>query len=366
MRAFFLALLLATPVLADPIPGLDDPAFRDPFELALQGDDPTALLDLHAAAEAGNTAALLALPQAQYWLRTTVPLTQRKVLARVNGMPLAEAYAAAHPTAALWALGDPGTDMDALLQRAFALFEANEPDKATFLFMTWVNQTGGYNQLPAGFWDHPVPPWAMAQVLRGRLIDNGITEPAEGDALVVDRLMSDDPAAWITLAAFADRAPETNAKAHFDRLYAMITKAGLTKVEAERRMAEVLPALRALQRVDPILAPATAEAAAAIFRTEPGFQPLVTLCASACPQTKDQCTTAFVAAFGHPYGRATLSQPLTSLISTEDFFATPRGRLILLRSTRGALGDDPATSSALAAARQIDACLADAILAVIP
>ena len=81
---------------------------------------------------------------------------------------------------------------------------------------------------------------------------------------------------------------------------------------------------------------------------------------------RDRCTTAYVAGFGHPFGRAAQSQPLTALISTEDFFATPRGRLLLLRSTRGALGDTPATSPALAAARQIDACLADAILAANP
>ena len=74
MRAVLLALFLATPGLtspglAEPVPGTDDPAFRAPFDRALQGDDPTALLELHAAAEAGNVAALLALPAASDWLR---------------------------------------------------------------------------------------------------------------------------------------------------------------------------------------------------------------------------------------------------------------------------------------------------------
>jgi hypothetical protein len=232
--------------------------------------------------------------------------------------------------------------------------------------MTWVNQTGGYSDLPPGFFDHPVPPWAMALVLRGRLIDNGITSPAEGDALVVERLKAQDPAAWFALAAFADNPPKTNVKAHYDRLYAIRVAADISQDEAERRMAAVLPALRAINRAELVLDPATAVGATELFRTDTTFQPLLTLCATACPQTEDQCATAFLAGFGHPYGRTTLDQPLTSLITTEDFFATPRGRLLLLRSTQGQLGDTPATSPALAAARASDACLADAILAAIP
>lgn len=366
MRALFLTLLLATPTLADPIPGADDPAFRAPFDRALQGDDPTALTELHAAAEAGNTAALLALPVASTWLRATLPFAERKKLGRVGGTPVAEAFAAADPTAALWNLGDTGTDMDALLTRAFSLYNAGEPDKATYLFMTWVNQTGGYIDLPPGFFDHPVPPWAMAQVLRGRLIDNGVTLPADGDALMVDRLKADDPAAWIALAGFAGLHRTDSAPPDTVRLAAIFRAAGITQDEGARRMAAAAPALKVISRATPILDPETAKAAAATFQDEPEFQPLLTLCATACPPSHDQCTTAFVAAFGHPYGRATLDQPLTSLISTTDFFATPRGRLLLLRSTRGALGDTPATSPALAAARQIDACLADAILAANP
>lgn len=363
MRAFLLALFLATPTHADPIPGADDPAFRAPFERALQGDDPTALTDLHAAAEAGNTAALLALPAASDWLRATLPFSTRKTLGRINGTPLAEAFAAANPTAALWALGDPGTDMDALLTRAFALYDAGEPDKATFLFMTWVNQTGGYVELPPGFFDHPVPPWAMAEVLRGRQIGAGYAPPSEGDALVVDRLKADDPAAWMALAAYAGLHNPDAPPPDLARLAAIFAATGIAQDEGARRMAAAVPAMKAFYRRGLALDHETAAAATALFHDEPEFQPLLTLCATICPQTRDQCAVAFVAGFGHPFGRATLYQPLASLISTEDFFDTPRGRLILLRSVRGALGDTPATSPALAAARQIDACLADGILA---
>jgi hypothetical protein len=369
MRAILLALFLATPtlptpILADPISGLDDPAFRAPFDRALQGDDPTALTDLHAAAEAGNTAALLALPAVSEWLRATLPFAERKKLARINGLPLAEALQAADPVAALWAMGDIGSDNDALLQRAFALYDAGEPDKATSLYMTWINQTGGFGPLPPDFFDHPAPPWATAHVMRGRLSDTFYAPPVEADAFVVDRLKAQDPAVWFALAGFAglhrtDAPPPDTA-----RLAAIFAAAGIPQDEAARRMQDTVPVLKVM-RYDPVDR-ATAEAATAAFRTEPEFQPLLTLCASICPDSQDQCTTAFVAGFGHPFGRATTAQPLTSLISTADFFATPRGRLTLLRATATTLGDDPAASPRLAAAREIDACLADAVIAAIP
>ena len=100
---------------------------------------------------------------------------------------------------------------------------------------------------------------------------------------------------------------------------------------------------------------------------DPTALPIVNdwLRATLCPETRDQCA-AHVAGFGHPYDRATLAQPLTSLILTADFFATPRGRLILLRSAASQLGGDPANAPTLAAARKIDACLADAVLAAVP
>lgn len=364
MRAFLLALFLSSPALADPIAGLDDPAFRAPFDRALQGDDPTALTDLHAAAEAGNQAALLALPAVNEWLRATLPFSERKKLARINSTPIAQAYAAADPTAALWALGDIGTDTDALLARAFALYDAGEPDKATTLYMTWINQTGGYGPLPPDFFDHPAPPWATAHVLWGRLNDSTFAPPVEADALAVQRLKAEDPSAWLSLAGHAGLHRDTGQKPDTARLAAIFKAAGIPQEDAARRMQAAIPVLRVM-RYEPV-DPATATAATAAFLSEPEFQPLLTLCATACPQTKDQCTAAFVAGFGHPYGRATTAQPLTSLISTTDFFATPRGRLLLLRSTAGAIGDDPANSPALAAARQIDACLADAILAARP
>ncbi|MCX7289245.1 MAG: hypothetical protein NTW20_17330 [Rhodobacterales bacterium] len=363
MRAFLLAILLSTPALADPIPGADDQAFRVPFDQALQSDDPASLVALHAAAEAGNTAALLALPTVSNWLRPALPFSERKKPGRINGQPIAEALNAADPVAALWAGGDIGSVTDRLLARAFALDDAGEPDKASVLFMTWVSQTGGYGPLPEGFFDHPVPPWAMAQVLRGRLIDNGITLPTEGDALLVQRLKAKDPAAWIALAGFAGLHRSDTPPVDTARLAAIFAAAGIPQGEAAREMQSAVPVLKVMG-YDPV-SREDAEAATAAFRSKPEFQPLLALCYSICPQTQDQCATAFVAGFGHPYGRATNAQPLTSLITTEDFFATPRGRLVLLRSLAGPLGDTPAASPRLSAARQIDACFADNLLAAV-
>lgn len=366
MRAILLAALLSTPALAEPIAGLDDPAFRAPFDRALQGDDPTALAEIHAAAEAGNQAAILALPVVSTWLRATLPFAERKKLARVGGTPMLEAFAAADPVAALWNMGEPGSDMDALLSRAFALYDAGEADKATSIFMTWVNQTGGYRPQPDTFFDPPVPDWAMADVLRGRLSDSVFATPAETDALIVSRLKADDPAVWIALAGWVGLHRSEAQPVDTTRLLGILTAAAVPQDVAARRMQEAVPILHAMRRGEQVLDAAAALAAASAFRSEPEFEPLLALCDAECPATADQCVTAFVAGFGHPYGRATMTQPLTALISTRDFFTTPRGRLILLSSTSGALGADPATSPALAAAREIDACLADAVLSSLP
>ncbi len=368
MRASVLAVLLALggPAVADPIQGLDDPAFRLPFDRALQGDDPTALKDLHAAAEAGNQAAILALPMVSDWLRATLPFSERKSLARINGVPMAEAFTSANPVAALWAMGDIASDTDTILDRAFALYDAGEPDKATQLFMSWVNQTGGYHPQPDSFFDHPTPPWAMAYVLWGRMQDTVFATEAETDALILSRIAANDPAVWIALAAYSGLHRSDPSLADPARLARIFAAAGITPEDATRRMQDALPVLRAIHRVEPVLTPDDAIAAAAAFHDEPGFQPLLVLCATECPATQNQCAAAYVAAFGHPYGRTTLAQPLTALIATKDFFATPRGRLILLRSAAGQLGAAPASSPALAAARKVDACLADAVLAAVP
>lgn len=362
MRAVFLALMLAGPALAEGVPGRDDPAFALPFARALQGDDPTALADLHAAAEAGNAAALLALPSVLMWLPPTGTLAERNRFRRVGGVPLAQAVSAADPVAAAWAAGDPGTDAGALLARAFALYAADEPDKATILFMAWLNGTGGFGDLPPGFWDQPVPPWAMALLLRGRLDNPDRSPPAAAEALLADRIRADDPAAWIALAAFAGLHVTGAPPPDTARLARIFRAAGVPQDSAARRMLAAAPVLR-VRRGDPLLDPGTVAEVVATLRDDPALRPVLSFCAATCPATADACATAFVAGFGPPVGSITEAQPLVSLIATDAFFTTPRGRFLLMQSVQGLVGDAPARSVFVRAARAVDACLADAVAA---
>ncbi|MDZ7906259.1 MAG: hypothetical protein U5N55_11175 [Cypionkella sp.] len=90
---------------AEAIQGSDDPNFRAPFERLLQGDDPTAVAEIYAAAENGNHAALLALPAVLTWMPPEGTLAERKRFRMVGGVPLWEAVAAASPVWAAWANG---------------------------------------------------------------------------------------------------------------------------------------------------------------------------------------------------------------------------------------------------------------------
>lgn len=362
MRAFLVAVFLAAPAWAEPVAGLDDPAFRAPFDRALQGDDPAAMADLHAAAEAGNTAALLALPSVLIWMPPTGTLAERNRFRRVGGVPLPEAVAAAHPAAALWAGGEPGQDMAALLGRAIGLYAAGEVDRATVLFLRWLGMTGGFGDLPPGFFDLPVPPQVMAQVLRGRLDRADRSPPEAADALLVDRLRADDPAAWIALAGFAGLHAPGAAPPDTARLARIFRVAEVPQDVAARRMLAAAPVLRAVM-ADPFLDPATAAEVTAIFRDDPTFGPVRALCAATCPATAEACATAYVAGFGHPVGRTTAAQPLAALMPSDAFHATPRGRLLSLQSLQGFVGEAPERSVHVKAARAIDGCLADAVTA---
>lgn len=362
MRAFLVAVFLAAPAWAEPVAGLADPAFRLPFERALQGDDPAALADLHAAAEAGNMAARMALPTVLIWMPPTGTLAERNRYRRLGGVPLAEAVAAAHPVAALWAGGEAGQDMAALLSRALGLYAVGEDERATALFLNWLGPTGGHGDLPPGFFDQPVPPHIMAQVLRGRLA-NPDRSPAEAtDALLADRVRADDPAAWIALAGFAGLHATGTPPPDTARLARIFRIAGVPQDVAARRMLDAAPVLRAIG-FDLLLDPAMAAKVTATFRDDPSFQPVRSLCAAICPATADACATAHVAGFGHPAGRTPGAQPFAALMPPEDFHATPRGRLVTLQWLGGLVGDAPERSAFVNAARAIDTCLADAVTA---
>lgn len=370
MRAILLALLLASPVRADPVAGIDDPAFRRPFETALETDDPVALIDLHKAALAGNTAALLALPTVLDWFGKDVPSSVRRQLFFVNGVSLYEALAEADPVAAAWGMmgGVGSSDMDALLDRAFTLYAAGEADKGTALFLLWQHQTQAYAPLPPGFFDQPVPDWAVAMHLQDRLVYVGGDYPAEAEALLAERLKLDDRAGWMGLALFTGLhlSPEFRVKVDQPRIDRILSLAGYTPAEGKARMAEVIPVLQALKGSVPMLDSETALTAVDTLEAEPEFAPLETFCEVRCPTTARACAAAYVAAFGHPHGKFADAQPFVSLISPKEFFSSPRGQKILLQSTDRLSGADRADSPVQTGIRQIDACLADVLLAPRP
>lgn len=366
MRPLLLMLLCAAPAHADPVAGTDDPAFRKPFERALQTDDPLALIELHRAAWAGNTAALLTLPAALDWFAKDVPSTVRQQIFMIDGVPLFDVLFKADPVAAAWGLqgGVGRSDMDDLLDRAYTLYAAGEAAKGTALFLTWESQTQAYTPLPPGFFDQPVPDWAIALHLQDRLTYLGGDYPAAAEVLVAERLKLDDPAGWMGLALYSGLhlPPENRGKVDQQRVDRILSTAGYTPTDGLARMTEVIPVLQVLRPPVPVLNAETALAATAVLAQEPEFVPLTAFCEARCPTSTPTCAVAYVAAFGHPYGNGLDAQPFVALISPQDFFASPRGQKVFLQSTHRLSGTDRAESPVQSALRKIDACLADAIL----
>lgn len=367
MRAFLLTLLFAAPALAEQVAGIDDPAFRQPFEMALQADDPLAVIDLHKAASSGNTAALLALPAALDWFAKDVPSSVRRLLVFVNGVSVFDALAKADPVAAAWGMmGGVGTsDMDALLDRAFTLYAAGDVEKGTALFLTWQSQAQAYAPLPPGFFDRPVPDWAVALHLKDRLTYVGGDYPAAAEALLAERLKLDDRAGWMGLVLYSalHLPPENRAQVDQQRIDRILSAAGYSPADGLARMAEVIPVLQALQRPRPILSAQTALAAASLLADEPAFRSLETFCQTRCSATTAACAAGYLAAFGHPQQNIALeAQPFVAVISQDAFFASPRGQKVILQSTQRLSGANRADSPVQLALQQIDTCLADAIL----
>lgn len=369
MRAILLTLLIAMPAMAETIvPGSGSPAFRHSFETALVSDDPLALIDLHKAASAGNTAALLALPAALAWFGKDVPTAMQRQLFSLNGASRFDALAKADPVAAAWGMmgGVGRSDMDALLARAYTLYAAGESEKGTALFLTWQRQTAAYAPLPQDFFDQPVPDWAVALHLKDRLTYIGGDYPAAAEAFLVERLALDDRAGWMGLALYAGLhlPPENRGKSDQQRIERIISAAGYSYDDGMARMAEVVPVLQVIQRTRPMADAKTALAATAILAGEAEFAPLETFCKVRCPDTATACAAAYVAAFGHPQGIALDAQPFVSLLSPDAFYSSPRGQQVLLQSTQHLSGTDRSDSPVQRALRQIDTCMADAILRV--
>jgi hypothetical protein len=359
-------VLLATPALADAPAGLADPAFTQPFQRLLQADDIAALDALHQAAEAGNTAALLALPAALDWLRP--PLKERRKYLSVGGAKLADAVAAAAPYAADWAGGNPDVaDTDDLAGRALRLYDAGESEKATSFLLTWVNQTGSWATLPEGLFDRPLPALAEYFVLSTRLGDPTNPDPATARALTVERLRAGSPGADMALAYLAGlHRPDGPATPEADALVQQIlAESGLAPDEARARLAGALPALQLVQRRT-LPDAATASAAAGFLAGTPDLAPLDAACAAACPGSAAQCTAAWMLAFGLPQGHGGIAQPFAALIAPAEFWASPRGIDLLMARNLRSLPPEFATGPVMAEAAALDGCFAATTAASLP
>jgi hypothetical protein len=357
MHHILLAAILAaaTSARAEPVPGLDDPAFRAPFDRALQGDDPTALADLHAAASAGNQAALLALPAVLTWLPPTGTLAERNRFRRVNGTRLEDAVAAISPTAAAWADGQITTPDD-LLTRARAL-AADQPLKAATLLAAFLNMQDPSLPPPADLLNLPISAMDLGLYLSD-LIRSG--DPAVADPVLIRALQQDQLAAWIALARITESGTDPTTT---PRIAALLQAANIDQPTARVHLAEAALVADIFAKLPLLIPRAQAETVARLLRDTPEFLPLRSLCAAACPASATQCEAASFQAFGYPYPQGESAVPEPALIAPKDFYATPRGASVFMGARLPRMHGTELFPEILAQVARTDACLAKAIAA---
>lgn len=352
LRLVFAHCLLAAQLAAHPLPGADDPAFALPFARALAGDDPTALTELHAAATAGNQAALLSLPAVLLWLPPEGPLPTRNRFRKIGDTRLDDAVAAASAVMADWQGGLVDTPAD-LPARALRLYAADERGKADTLIGQWLNQTGGLGDWPAGLERAPLPALFLGLALRGRL---EFAPTPEDEARLIALLREDRPGAWLALAGLTT-PPGGTALPDPAQAGLWVQRAGLAPDHAAARL-KAAHLVRLTQRPGALpLSPEQAEALRLWLTGQPDFAPVEILCALHCPDSAAACARAHVAALG-PLARVTeASVPPVAVIRTQDFLATPRG----LRVWLSTLASSPGWADRRSAATAIDACFGDLV-----
>jgi hypothetical protein len=95
---------------------------------------------------------------------------------------------------------------------------------------------------------------------------------------------------------------------------------------------------------------------AAWLAAAPTAEPLRVFCAAVCPRSQASCAAAAFELHGGVQGVARLGSPVEALVSSEDWFSSPRGLAALLRRP-------PETEERVARLAEIDACFADAYAA---
>ncbi|MCU0904041.1 MAG: hypothetical protein MUE83_09225 [Tabrizicola sp.] len=342
--------LIAAPAQAEMLPGAEDPAFRAALTTLLAKDDPAAVASLRDLAEAGNTAALVALPFALQWVPPTGNLKEKNAQRMVGGLKAQDAAAAAHEATALWNTGQVLT-VDDLADRAAGLLALGEPEKAAVLLSNWVNQTGGRGTLPPQLLSDDTPAMLGAFALSQRLIDAAFNGgPASDDAARLLSLMREDRlVGWLTYVHLLETAPEI-----FDIIGSPLAGTGLSAGQIDRRLADA----RAVRSVwfgfarDDVPTPMLDAAfAREVLMGRAELRPAQRLCQAHCPDSLQDCESAVLAYPGQPFGSFEAVQPFASVLDPQEFAASDRGvfALIPLRS-------DPAAATDRATAESIDAC----------
>lgn len=313
---------------AQTIAGADDPAFRLPFERLLQGDDPTALQEIHTAAENGNHAALRALPAVLNWVPPKGTLAERKRFRNILGVPLEKAVSAVSPMAAAWQSGKDieGGPIDARVKQ---LARLGETLKAQHLSSIWLH-AGYWDEIPL---DGPAPPslFLFSFLLLDRLQRGD--DPANG--LFLAQLLAKDKAeGWLTLARVLTSSDSKPMPKDFMTLEQIVNTSGVDVDVAGKKLTE----LNALQfwyhdwvgnrALD------TALTAASILRGRPEFSPVEAFCKATCFSSAQACEAAWLF-MSAPYEVPSDNRvPEVSLVPTKVFFATPRGADLIFKQIK--------------------------------
>ncbi len=385
LRAALMACCIAlspSSVMADMVPGADDPAFLAAIATALSSDDIGARQALHALAVAGNQAALVVLPTSERWIPMTGgTLRDRAALRKIGDVPVTELAMGLSATAALWRQGEASTDMTEQLDRAIALYGAGEPIKGDATLSTWVNQTGGLPPLPDTFADLPAAPWLKAIIVEVRLnplIGNPFFEPEGNMAILTAWLADDRIEGWIVLARATgltgrNLSPEDAAHGQSIKTAALAAVPADVAAQADARMTTATLVWNAVWFAPPT-APRSApevEAIHAALAPRADFAPLRAYCAARCPTETGACERAYIQAFGYRSIAFAWYEPPFDVIPSATFYASPRGERLLFSEglatgqsiPRDAMEDVAAINAAPAiiAARSADACFAAAL-----
>lgn len=360
MRQVFLVIALLfsanDAALGESVPGADDPAFRVPFERALQGDDPTALQEIYAAAEAGNEAALRALPTVLNWLPPQGSFAEKKRYRSINGVPLDQAVAAVSPVAAAWNSGK-GIEARPFDKRIESLANAGEIGKASTLYEAWSGQERFNVPVSPDATRIPLPVFALASQLAFRL---AYTNEAADELFTVDLLRKDRFEAWLALGQLTQVGTTNPTRVPFlTKAATLLTRAGVDPSTSRTKMTEALALRNWYYASSDQKDPAQAEAVVTLLRGRPEFNRIEAFCGAACPETAQNCELAWLSVFSPDEGVSESLVPEVALISNNDFFATPRGASLIFPANLDMFARAGSLDRILAPAEKLDRCLAD-------